>query len=63
MLDGENAIRVYRDYRGLTQEKLAAEVGISVPYLSQLEGGKRKGSLDVVSRVARALRVDLEKLV
>ncbi|MBI9051386.1 MAG: helix-turn-helix transcriptional regulator [Anaerolineaceae bacterium] len=62
VLDGQNAIRVYREYRGLTQDGLAKIVGISVPYLSQLEGGKRKGSLDVISRVAAALRVDLELL-
>ncbi len=44
--DGENPIRVWREYRGMTQAHLAKVAEISVPYLSQLESGKRKGSTD-----------------
>ena len=43
ILDGENAISVWRQYRGYSQAKLVREAGISMPYLSQLESGKRKG--------------------
>jgi DNA-binding XRE family transcriptional regulator len=56
-------VRVLREYRGLTQPQLAAAAGISVPYLSQLESGKRRGSARVLSRLAAALTVDLELLV
>jgi len=63
ILDGENAIRVWRQYRGYSQVKLAGEAGISMPYLSQLESGKRKGSVEVLAEIARALKVPLETIV
>jgi DNA-binding XRE family transcriptional regulator len=63
ILDGGNPIRVWRDYRGLTQQQLANKVGISKPYLSQLESGKRTGSTEVLSTLARALDLTLEDLV
>jgi DNA-binding XRE family transcriptional regulator len=63
ILDGGNAIKIWREYRGMSQQQMAENVGISVPYLSQLETNKRKGSLDVLSAIARALRVSLDHLV
>ena len=39
ILDGINPVRVWREHRGLTQQQLAKAVGISVPYLSQIESG------------------------
>lgn len=49
LLDGQNPIKVWQEYRGLTQQQLAEAAGISVPYLSQLESGKRKGSTSTMS--------------
>ena len=63
ILDGGNPIRIWRDYRGLTQQQLADKVGISKPYLSQLETGKRTGTTEVLSTLARALNLTLEDLV
>ncbi|HLF89119.1 MAG TPA: helix-turn-helix transcriptional regulator [Anaerolineales bacterium] len=63
ILDGENPIKVWREYRGMTQQALAEQAGISVPYLSQLETNKRKGSLDVLSAIAKALNVSLDHIV
>ena len=63
ILDGENAIRVWRQYRGYSQATLATEAGISIPYLSQLESGKRKGSAEVLADIARALDVALETII
>lgn len=62
LLTGEPPLRVWREHRGLTQEALAAQVGITKSYLSQLEGGKRGGSLPVLRRLATALALDLEDL-
>jgi ribosome-binding protein aMBF1 (putative translation factor) len=56
-------VRVQREHRALTQPQLAAAAGISVPYLSQLESGKRRGSVKVLSRLAAALDIDLDLLV
>jgi DNA-binding XRE family transcriptional regulator len=63
LLDGENPIRVWREYRGLTQQQVADEAGISKPYLSQLESGQRKGTAGVLAAVARALNVSLDDVV
>ena len=63
ILDGENPIKVWREYRGMTQKALAEQAGISVPYLSQLETNKRKGSLDVLSAIAKTLNVSLDHIV
>jgi DNA-binding XRE family transcriptional regulator len=63
ILDGENPIKVWREYRGLTQRQLAEAVGISTPYLSQLETGKRKGATEVLSATAEALGLSLDDIV
>lgn len=44
------------------QHDLAEKVGISVPYLSQLEHGKRRGTLEVLSAIGKALGVGLDEL-
>ena len=63
ILDGENPIRVWREHRRLTQQQLAEAAGISTPYLSQLESGKRAGKTEVLAAIANALNVTLEDIV
>ena len=63
LLDGANPIRVWREYRGLSQSELATAAGISSSYLSQLETGKRTGTADVLNTLAGVLNIDLADLV
>lgn len=63
ILDGESKVRVWREYRGLTAVDLAARVGISPAYLSQIETGARESSLDVMRRIAGILGVTIDDLV
>ncbi len=63
LLDGANPMRVWREYRGLSQGDLAAEAGISASYLSQLESGKRTGTAEVLSAIAAALDVTIDDLI
>jgi DNA-binding XRE family transcriptional regulator len=63
ILDGANPIKVWREYRELTQQQLADTTGISKPYLSQIETGKRAGTTEILSAIAKALDVSLEELV
>ena len=63
ILDGANPIRAWREYRGLTQGQLAQVAEISVPYLSQLESGKRNGTTEALSAIANALDLDLDDIV
>ena len=60
--EGQHPVRAWREYRGLTQEALASAAGISTPFLSQIEGSKRVGSLDTLRAIARALDVPLDML-
>ena len=59
----ENPVRVWRRYRGLTQQQLAQKARISKPYLSQLESGAREASLSVLKRLAAALKLDVDDLI
>jgi DNA-binding XRE family transcriptional regulator len=63
ILDGENPIRVWRKHRGLTQQELAERAGISKPYLSQIETGKRTGTAEVLAAIADALDVTLDDVM
>ena len=62
ILGGQNPIKIWREYRGLTQQQLANIVRISKPYLSQIETGKRTGTTDVLAAIAKALDVSLEQV-
>lgn len=63
IIDGENPVKVWREYRGLTQQELGEAAGISAAYLSQIETGKRKGKTAVLQSIARALKLDLDDVV
>lgn len=62
ILSGENRVKVWRSYRGMTMAALAGEAGISQPFLSQIESGKREGKLEVIRKLAEALKVSLDDL-
>jgi len=59
----DSRIRTFRNYRKMTVSELAEAAGISQPYLSEIETGKKTGSVDVLKRIAAALKVDLDDLV
>jgi len=63
VLDGENPIKVWREYRGLGQRQLAEAVGVSTSYLSQIETGKRTGTTEVLTAIAKVLRIALDDIV
>ncbi len=60
---GANPTLTFRNYRGMSLKSLAAKAGISQPYLSQLESGKRRGSSKTLKRIASALKISLDLLV
>lgn len=62
ILEGESAVRVWREYRNLSVKKLAGQANISASYLSQIEGGSRSGSLPTMKALAQALDLDLADL-
>jgi DNA-binding XRE family transcriptional regulator len=62
LLDGENPVKVWREYRRLTPQQLADAVGITLTQLTQIETGQRKGTTAVLTRLAKALRIALDDL-
>ena len=63
LLAGENPVKVWREYRDLSQRALADRAGLNFTYLSQIESGARKGPVATMKKLAEALRVDLDDLV
>ncbi len=56
-------LRVWREYRGLTQEALAQMAGVGKSYISQIEAGKKTGSAKVLRSIAKALQLEVEDLL
>ncbi len=63
ILNDENPIKVYREYRGLTQKRLADKVGIQRAYLAEIETGRKSGSVKTLKVLAEALDVDLMSIL
>ena len=60
---GMHPVRAWRESRGLTQEALAEQAGVSAPYVSQIESGKRAGTSATLRKLARALDVPVGALL
>ncbi|AFM40174.1 putative transcriptional regulator [Desulfosporosinus acidiphilus SJ4] len=54
---GKN-IKLFRQTKGLTQERLAELVNVSTSYIGYLERGLRSPSLDLLARIGTALDVE-----
>lgn len=63
LAEGQNPIKVYREYRGISQTALANKVKVSKQYISQLEAGERHGTTKIIRNIARVLNLDLEDIV
>jgi DNA-binding XRE family transcriptional regulator len=63
ILDGENALRVWREQRGLTLKELADRAQVSAPFVSQIEKGQREGSVETMRKLAEALKVSVDDLI
>lgn len=63
LLNGKNPIKVFRRYRKMTQDELAASINKSKGYIAKLEAGDRQGSTEVISAIATVLGVDIDQLI
>jgi DNA-binding XRE family transcriptional regulator len=59
---GEHPIRVWRKYRGLTRETLAAAAGVAPSYLTEIETRKKPGSFHALAKLAAALKISLDDI-
>jgi DNA-binding XRE family transcriptional regulator len=62
MLDGENHVKVWREHRDLTVRALAEKAGVSPSLVSEIETGKKEGSIATLKALARALDLTLDDL-
>src|SRR5437764_1369450 len=60
---GENAIKVFREHRDISQTALAEQAGISRQYMSQIENNERVGAMKVLKKIAKLLAVSLDDIV
>ncbi len=63
LLDGENPLKVWRKYCGMSQAVLASLSGTYQATIAQIESGKRKGSITVLKKLSSAMNVDVDDLV
>jgi DNA-binding XRE family transcriptional regulator len=63
LANGENPVRVLREWRGFTQMHLSFKTNISQGYISDIESGRRTGTLSTLRAIASVLDVPLDLLV
>ncbi|TAL01846.1 MAG: XRE family transcriptional regulator [Rhodospirillaceae bacterium] len=61
--DGTHPVRAWRKHRGLTLQALATAGGLPAPYISEIETGKKPGSVAAFKAMAKALGTDIDMLV
>ncbi len=58
-----NPVKILRKHRGLTQSELAQTARLSRPYLTEIETGRKAGSISVMKAIATALNVNVGLLL
>ena len=58
----KNRLRQIRKQQGITQEELARAVGITRPYLSDIERGVKTPGGDIIIRIANYLKLPVEEI-
>lgn len=63
MIDGESPLKVFREYRSFSQKQLADKAGVSQTTVAEIEGGRKRGSVETLKALAEALDVAIDDLV
>jgi len=61
--NGENPVRVLREWRDVTQMYLSFKTNLSQGYISDIENGRRTGTAAALRLIANVLEVPLDMLV
>ena len=56
-------IRALRDIKGISQQSLAQTAGVARPNIANLESGSANPTINLLTKVAEALRVSVEELI
>ena len=60
IIAGENALRLIRKWRGKSQLYVSSKTDLGQGYISDLESGRRKGTIAVLKKIADVLKVPLD---
>ncbi len=60
---GDNALRALRQRRGKTQLYISHKTNIGQGYISDLERGRRKGTIAALKKIADVLKVPVDLIV
>jgi DNA-binding XRE family transcriptional regulator/mRNA-degrading endonuclease RelE of RelBE toxin-antitoxin system len=63
LVKGQNRLKALRKYRKLSQIELQDRAGIGQGLISEIERGKKKGSISTLRALARALEVEVDDLL
>ena len=63
MLSGESPLRVWREFRGITQTALAEASSVNRVQIADIEAGRKSGSIETVKKLADALGITLDELI
>jgi DNA-binding XRE family transcriptional regulator len=63
LIAGESPIRVWREFRGLTQMALFEKSGVNRVQIADIEAGRKSGSVETIRKLADALGVAMDDLV
>ncbi|MBR1528624.1 MAG: helix-turn-helix transcriptional regulator [Oscillospiraceae bacterium] len=58
----ENRLKDVRESRNATQEQIAKQIGVSQVFISRVEKGTKKISLDLAAEIADYLDVSLDEI-
>lgn len=61
--DVGNKIRERRNFLKVTQENLANDINVSASFISDIENGRRKMSLETMIKISNALKTSLDYFV
>jgi DNA-binding XRE family transcriptional regulator len=61
-LAGESTVKIWREYRGLTQEALAKTSTVSRSMIAAIESKHKTGGIATLKKLAGALKVDLDEI-
>ena len=63
LLSGENRVRVWREYRGLSASELARSAGLSTGQVLAIECGASSDSVQTLRCIAEALGTSIDALI
>lgn len=63
IVDGENPLSIYREWRGFNQSSLAKASGVNRTQIADIEAGRSMPSVVTLKKLAQTLDVDMDVLV